>query len=130
MTKRIVTIAFSALMAVISAWAAGPGIEFAENSYNFGNIEEDGGPVSHEFVFTNTGDEPLVIMSVTASCGCTKPEFSSKPVKPGKSGKIKVTYLPTGRPGEFNKNVRVKTNAQRPKRVTLKISGVVIPENR
>ena len=107
--------------------AEGPGIEFSVTSHDFGNIDEDGDPVSCEFEFTNTGDEPLVIVSANASCGCTRPEFPKKPIKPGKTGKIKVTYLPKGRPGEFTKSIRVRTNAKRPKSVNLKISGVVIP---
>lgn len=130
MNKRFVSLCIAAIMAVFTALAVGPAVEFAETQHDFGNIDEDGDPVSYEFEFTNTGDEPLLIVSATASCGCTRPEFPTKPIKPGKSGKIKVTYLPKGRPGEFNKTVRVKTNAPRPKRVTLKISGVVIPPSK
>ncbi|MDE6153193.1 MAG: DUF1573 domain-containing protein [Muribaculaceae bacterium] len=126
--KRYITSLLAALLLGSAvALAEGPGIEFVVTSHDFGNISEDGDPVSCEFEFTNTGDEPLVIISANASCGCTRPEFPKKPVKPGKTGKIKITYLPKGRPGEFNKTVRVRTNAKRPKAVNLKISGVVIP---
>lgn len=119
----------SALLMVGSvALAEGPGIQFETTTHDFGNINEDDNPVSCEFEFTNTGDEPLIIVSANASCGCTKPEFPKKPINPGKSGKIKVTYNQKGRPGEFNKSIRVRTNASRPKSISLKISGVVIPE--
>ena len=30
-------------------------ISFPETLYDFGNIREDGGPVTHEFTFTNEG---------------------------------------------------------------------------
>ena len=103
-------------------------IEFTEpKSHDFGIIAENGGPVSHEFEFTNTGDKPLVIISATASCGCTRPKYPQQPVKPGQKAKIKVTYLPAGRPGEFSKTVKVKTNAPKQKRVNLKITGTVTP---
>ena len=102
-------------------------VVFAERSHDFGNIKEDGGPVSYEFVFTNEGETPLVIISATASCGCTMPRYPKAPVAPGKSEKIRVTYLPKGRPGEFAKTVKVRTNDPKNKRVTLKISGVVVP---
>ncbi len=102
-------------------------ISFAETSHDFGTFPENGGPVSHTFVFTNTGDAPLLILNATASCGCTRPEYPRKPVKPGKKDKITVTYNPKGRPGEFTKNVTVRSNAKGKKKVTLKIKGNVIP---
>ncbi len=106
----------------------GARIEFAEKRHDFGTIREADGSVSCTFTFTNTGSEPLIIIDATASCGCTRPEFPTEPIKPGKTGKIKVTYNPAGRPGEFNRSVKIRTNAKGGKRVTLKISGTVIPK--
>lgn len=106
-----------------------PQITFAEDTHDFGTIKEDGGNVSYEFTFTNTGDAPLLIVNATASCGCTRPSFPKKPVAPGKSEKIKVTYVPVNRPGEFNKTVTVRTNAKKQKKVTLKIKGFVQPKS-
>lgn len=103
----------------------GPQISFAEKQYNFGIVAENGGPISHFFEFTNTGDAPLVIISATASCGCTRPTYPTEPIAPGKKGKIKVTYLPEGRPGEFDKVVKVRTNAKDSKKISLKITGTV-----
>lgn len=102
-------------------------ISFAQKTHDFGNIPEDGGAVTCEFDFTNTGDAPLVIVSATASCGCTQPKFPAEPVKPGKTGKITVKYLPQNRPGEFDKTIKVRTNAKNAKKVSLRISGTVIP---
>lgn len=117
-------------LAALAATAGKPVISFDGTTHDFGTIAEDGGNVSHEFTFTNTGDAPLMIVKASASCGCTRPTYPKKPVDPGKSAKIKVTYVPTGRPGEFNKTVTVKTNAkgENQKIVKLKISGVVIPK--
>lgn len=106
---------------------ASASIVFAEKKHDFGNIREDGGPASYEFVFTNEGETPLVIISATASCGCTMPHYPKAPISPGKSGKIRVTYLPKGRPGEFDKSVKVRTNDPKNKKLTLRISGVVVP---
>lgn len=109
--------------------AKGSKISFSENAFNFGNIREDGGPVTHVFKFTNTGDAPLVILDARATCGCTKPKFTAKPIEPGKSGEVSVTYNPDGRPGEFNKIITVKTNDSKNKKLILNIKGVVIPKN-
>ncbi len=105
-------------------------IEFAEKRHDFGMIKEENGAVKHVFEFTNIGNEPLVILDAKATCGCTRPEYPKKPIKPGEKGKIKVTFLPAGRPGEFNKKINLKTNCKgKLKRVTLSINGVVIPKN-
>lgn len=99
---------------------------FPEQSYDFGTIKEEKGPVSHTFEFVNTGNKPLIIVDAAASCGCTRPEFSPKPIKPGKKGKVKVTYSPVGRPGGFRKSVKIKTNG-RERVTTLYITGTVTP---
>lgn len=101
-------------------------ITFATTTHDFGYIPEKKGVVSYEFVFTNTGDKPLVIQNATAECGCTTPEYSEEPVAPGKSGRIKVTYNPLGRPGGFTKKVTVRTNG-RHRKSFLYVKGVVNP---
>lgn len=131
MIKRFL-IAFFAICAVaISALADGGVAEatFKTKSYDFGTIKEANGPVACTFEFTNTGDKPLLIIDATASCGCTKPEYPSKPIKPGKKGKIKVTYSPIGRPGAFKKTVKIKSNGKE-RTTTLRIEGVVIPKDK
>ena len=125
-------ILFMAIVACIAITAAAPAkdgaqIKFDEKAHDFGTIGAEGGAVTHVFTFTNTGTKPLIVLSATASCGCTRPEYTTDPVKPGKKGEIKVTYLPSGQPlGEFNKVVRVRTNASG-RRTTLQISGAIVP---
>lgn len=116
-----------AVVAPVYAAAAEPTVVFSSVSHDFGNIKATGGSVSHEYEFTNTGSTPLVIVSVTnGGCGCTTPSFPKAPVAPGKTGKIKITFNPVGRKGEFNREVKVRTSGT-PKRVALKFSGVVVP---
>ncbi len=126
--KKLTAILFI-LCATLTARADAT-IEIGSKSYDFGTIREADGPVSHTFTITNTGDTPLVITSVRAACGCTRPEYSKEPVSPGKSVDIKVTYLPAGRPGEFKRDITVKSNAKNAKRMVLSIAGTVIPENK
>lgn len=104
-------------------------IKFSQKKYDFGIVKEDGGPVTHEFQFANDGSGNLIIYEASAQCGCTKPEYPKNPIAPGKTGVIKVTYNPIGRPGAFEKTVTVKTNAKGGK-TRLKIIGNVTPKGK
>ena len=127
--KRIVLIMMAALMICGVAVAkknnaeGKSSIKFNEMVWDFGIIPNDK-PATHEFEFVNDGTGNLIILSASAECGCTRPEYSEKPIAPGKKGKIKVSYNPTGRPGSFEKTVTVRTNGT-PGKVRLKIRGVV-----
>ena len=131
MMKRFFIAFFAVCLVAISAIADEKYAEakFEVKSHDFGTIKEADGPVSCTFEFTNTGDKPLLIIDAAASCGCTSPEYPSKPIKPGKKGKIKVTYSPIGRPGFFKKTVKVKTNGKE-RNTTLHIEGKVIPKTK
>jgi hypothetical protein len=95
--------------------------------YDFGDINEADGPVSHTFTILNNGELPLVISKVVASCGCTTPEWTKEPIAPGKTGEVKVTYDPKGRPNKFTKPVSIYSNGSTGS-YTLTIKGNVIPK--
>jgi hypothetical protein len=104
-----------------------PVLKFSNETHDFGNLKE--GPIaSYDFVFTNTGKEPLIIQSCSASCGCTTPDWTKEPIAPNKSGKISVKYTTQGRTGTFNKTVYIASNAKCDKeRYEIYIKGNVIP---
>lgn len=102
----------------------GAAISAPEEQFDFGTIKEADGPVTHAFTIKNVGNAPLVITRASASCGCTKPKFSTEPIAPGKSTKIEVTYNPAGRPGQFVKTVAVYSNGKEGAFI-LRIKGVV-----
>jgi hypothetical protein len=92
-------------------------------SYDFGKIKVNK-PVTHEFRFTNSGDAPLVISSVQASCGCTVTDYSKDPIAPGSEGYVKATYN-AAKVGVFSKTVTVNANAAESV-VQLTIKGEVV----
>lgn len=98
-------------------------LKFKEETREFGKIQQ-GKPVTHEFVFTNTGNAPVVISNATATCGCTTPEWSKEPILPGKTGIVKATFNAAVM-GQFNKPVTVYTNAETPT-VTVYLKGEVV----
>lgn len=129
--KRLLIITTVLLMAVAGLTYAqqqskksGAEITATETEFDFGTIKEADGPVSHTFTIKNTGNAPLVLTRVAASCGCTKPEFDTAPVAPGKTTTIKVTYNPAGRPGQFVKTISVYSNGKDGSYI-LRIKGVV-----
>lgn len=99
-------------------------IQFREEAHDFGSIRENGGPVMHEFLFTNITNRPVAIVNVQASCGCTTPDWTKDPVAPGKTGFIQASYDPKGRPGFFNKSLTVTTDYDA-NPILLQIKGIV-----
>lgn len=128
MIKKIFTLLVIVFVTAVAFAKGGAEIKFNTTVHDFGSIKAAKGEVSYAYKFTNTGDAPLVIVSVTnGGCGCTRPEYPKQPIAPGKTGVITIKFNPTGRRGEFNRQVQVKTNAAKGKRVKLKFSGSIIP---
>lgn len=78
---------------------------------DLGKVEE-GKVVEVAYRFKNSGDKPLVIVSVTASCGCTVPEKPEAPIAPGEEGVIKAKFDSKGRKGPNEKHIYVDANTK------------------
>ncbi len=100
-------------------------LKFKEETHKFGKVPQ-GVPVTNEFVFTNTGTDPVVISNAAASCGCTTPTWTTTPVMPGKTGSVKATFN-AATAGLFNKTVTVSTNTEGGQ-IILYLSGEVVPK--
>jgi hypothetical protein len=98
---------------------------FQDKVHDFGDVVEHNGPVVYEFIFFNKSTRPITILSVQPSCGCTTPGWSKEPITPGKSGLIKASFDPKGRPGYFNKSLTVSTDFEGAT-IILQIKGNVI----
>ncbi len=105
-------------------------IIFNEETHNFGTITDADGEATTEFTFINLSSSPIILKHVQASCGCTLPRYSAKPVAPNGIGKIFVGYNPEGRPGFFHKPITIKIgNDKETRTITLYITGNTIPHN-
>lgn len=120
------------LLPALAARADGEGaaIQFAEKAYDFGTIAEQGGPVSHEFEFTNTGDAPLMILNATASCGCTRPRLPQKARQSRQKRENQGDIPPRRAPRRIREDRNGEDQRQAPKKVTLRIKGFVNPDAR
>lgn len=103
--------------------ATAPVIQFEKIEHDYGTIQK-GSDGTCEFVFKNTGQEPLVLNNVKSSCGCTVPTWPRQPVLAGNSAVIKVVY-DTKRVGTINKSITVNSNATN-SMIRLKIKGKVV----
>lgn len=109
----------------------GPMFKFLDGeTHDFGNIKR--GPAApYTFKFKNVGTEPIIVMNVTPSCGCTNVDWSKNPVLPGQEGFIHLELKTEEQHGTFHKEVYVQSNAKTPhgeKRYTLYIKGVAKDE--
>ena len=102
-------------------------VSFAETTHEFGTITE-GDVVEHTFVFTNTGDTPLVIQDAKTTCGCTVPKKPEAPVLPGETGEIQVRFNSQGKAGVNNKAVTITANTD-PATTQLFIKANVTPKS-
>ena len=102
-------------------------ITFEKTVIDYGTVDKGADGV-RDFVFTNTGDAPLIISNVKSTCGCTIPKKPEKPILPGETEKIQVKY-DTKRVGFIRKSITVTSNAASSPTTILKIKGQVVDNN-
>lgn len=100
-----------------------PDIKFDIETYDFGTIKQ-GDKVTHDFEFSNTGKEPLIITGANGSCGCTVPQWPKEPISKGSKGSIHVEFNSTGKMGMQDKTVTIVSNAKSGQRI-LHLKGNV-----
>lgn len=80
-------------------------------------------PKSIDFEFTNTGNTPVTITNVKASCGCTATDYTKTIIQSGETAKVTATYNAAVK-GVFTKTVTVATTAEEAPKV-LSFKGTV-----
>ena len=80
----------------------------SEREVQFGSFPM-GKKKERKVVLKNTGDAPLVIHGVDTSCGCTRVEYSQRPVRPGEETTLLIVYE-ADESGHFHKTVDVYCN--------------------
>lgn len=106
-------------------------VEFPKVEHDFGKIKEEDKTATTRFSFKNVAKEPVRVVDVKASCGCTSPSWSKEPVAPGKEGFIEAQYSAWGRPGAFTKTLTVRLRSEKDttkeETYVLTIKGEVLP---
>ncbi|MFZ5979640.1 MAG: DUF1573 domain-containing protein [Candidatus Zixiibacteriota bacterium] len=85
--------------------------------------------VSHRFYINNEGTEPLVITKIKPGCSCTSVTKIEKPIPPGDSAAIDVTF----KTGRYHQQVRkttyVLTDDHKRPELTLNIQAYIYQNN-
>ena len=117
------------IITTLSCFSVFAQLRLEPERFDFGTLEELGGKQSCVFRATNTGTKPIVLTDIVTTCGCTVPTFSRKPVLPGQTTEITVTYDPLGRPGTFDRKLHIY-GAGRERLGVVSITGQVTPRPR
>lgn len=123
---KFVSIIIAILLATSLSMAQstkGSEIQFVKETYDYDTILQ-GSNGNCQFVFTNTGTEPLIIISAFSSCGCTTTGWKKTPVFPGEADTITIKYN-TEILGAFRKKIVVKSNAANAPTTVLCLQGFV-----
>jgi hypothetical protein len=104
----------------------GPRLTFSETEYQFGKIPA-GTKVKHAFIFTNTGDQALVISNVAPGCHCTTVGDWSQAhqIQPGKTGEIPIQFDSGAFRGTVHKTILVTSNDKLAPRQTILLTGTI-----
>ena len=126
--KKIILLIAVLLTSSIGFAQNGPKIDFKDpnNTIDYGTITKGKDSGIRSFVFTNTGNAPLIITSIQITSNCTILSKQNDTILPGKSSKIEVKYNMVE--GPIRKTITVESNAINydQGRIPLKIKGEVV----
>ena len=108
-----------------SMLGSNPKIYFPEITHDFGKVE-NGKVVDYNFKIVNQGSSVLNIKDIQTSCGCTAALVSSKSIKPGEDGTVKVQLNTKGHTGKMVRTVTIKSNDPKQPTSTLTIFAEVV----
>ena len=102
-----------------------PRISVDAKEFNFGRVPNDRG-VEHVFTVSNTGDAPLVVSRVQTSCGCTAAMMESSVLKPGTSGRLRVSFNPQRMHQVVTRSITIYSNDPLEPQVILGVTADVV----
>ena len=103
-----------------------PIVSIEKDFFDFGELNQNES-IEAEFIIKNTGNAPLLIRSVKASCGCTVPEWPKELIDVGSTAEIKVTFNSGTKKGKQNKTITLVTNAIPSTKVLLIKGTILVP---
>lgn len=101
--------------------------EFENTEHDFGDIKQ-GDVLLYSFKYKNVGKTHLIIRNVTASCGCTVPNWNKEPLPPNEESEIQIQFNTSGRRGGQHKTIRIFANTKEIETQLSFTAQVILPE--
>lgn len=113
---------FAIIIALSSAFTFRSGAEFSflDRNHDFEDVQA-GVVLTHDYTFTNTGDEPLLISDYKVACSCTKITFPEKPVLPNQKGVIHMSFDTKGKYGFQSRKIELISNSRKKVKLTFRV---------
>lgn len=112
-------------IACLGGVAANAELKLITPEYDFGIIREADGTKMGSAALVNIGDSATFIRDVRPSCGCTGAYYYEGEIAPGDTTYVTFEYNPAGRPGNFNKTVKVYEGGSGERHI-IKLTGRVV----
>jgi hypothetical protein len=104
-----------------------PIMTFEQKEFDLGTLNE-GDVVERTYKFTNTGDAPLIISKIRASCGCTVPSgWKKTPIMPGEKSEFKVKFNTKHKIKKQHKTITITCNTKSGREI-VRFHAFVIPD--
>ena len=125
--KKVISLTLMFLIFTLTfAQKQGAVISWEKTSYNFGAVKKEDGIVTYRFIFTNVGDDPLLIEKVKSTCGCTSSNYTKDQVCPNEKGFVEIAFDPSNQSGDFFKVITIITNERSLVASKLEIKGKIV----
>jgi hypothetical protein len=104
------------IIALNSALVFGQEAEFSidKSVHKFPKTAE-GVLLEHNYTITNTGTVPLILSDYQVACSCTKAYLPTKPILPGETFPLRVTFDTEGKYDFQDRVVNFKVNTKKGK---------------
>ncbi len=98
-------------------------VDHVEHDFGKMDVHAEG---SHDFIFSNGGDAPLVLTAGRTSCSCAVSEIEDREIPVGRSTKVTLKWTAKGTSHSYQETALIRTNDPERREVTLTVLGRVI----
>jgi len=126
-TLRKTVLAAGVIAIALAPWDAASAQEwatkmFSTTSHNFGTVAK-GSKTEYRFVFRNIYKEPLHVVGVRTSCGCTSPEVTVRDLKTHETGEVVAKFNTRTFLGQHGATLTVTFDKPYYAEVQLRVAG-------
>lgn len=112
------------LLFSVAGFAQGQ-LEFKETTLELKNLKADDQPTTVVCHFKNTGVQPVILTRVVPFSSSLIVDWPKAPIAPGKTGEIKIKFIPTQLKETFSYKIMIYSNAHN-NRTEIVLSGNIV----